>query len=97
MHTYFLALNLLGKGECHFLIGSYTDNTYVCLHYGKKMPVYCYTYEPTLPYLWTVESKENRLMKSVCERLALNARGRLGMERTDTIKRILNFFQDLSE
>ena len=70
---------------------------FVCLHYGKKMPVYCYTYKPTLPYLWTMGSKKNRVMKSIYEMLALDGRGELDMESTDTIKRILNFFQDLSE
>lgn len=97
IHTSFLALNLLGKGEHHFLICSYTDNSYVCLCYEKKMPVYCYTYQPTLAYLWNIGSNKNRAMKSICERLALDARGQLGVESTDTIKRIFNFFQDLSE
>lgn len=61
------------------------------------MPVYSYTYEPALPYLWAMGSKKDRITKSICERLALNARGQLDVESTDTTKSVLKFFQDLSE
>lgn len=61
------------------------------------MPVYCYTYEPALPYLWTIESKKGKITKSICERLALNTRRQLDVESTDTMKSILKFFQDPSE
>jgi len=61
------------------------------------MTVYCYICEPASPYLWTIGSNKSRVMKFICERLALDARGQLGVESTDTLKRILNFCQDFSE